>query len=36
MAQPLAIAWNESVDQVIERARNEHRHVLLDFTAAPM
>ncbi len=36
MAQPLDIQWSDAVDQAIERARNEHRSVLLDFTAAPM
>jgi hypothetical protein len=34
MAQ--TINWNDAVDQAIERARNEHRNVLVDFTAAPM
>jgi len=36
MTQPQAINWNNGVDQAIERARNEQRNVLLDFTAAPM
>ena len=36
MTQPQAINWNDGVDQAIERARNEQRNVLLDFTAAPM
>jgi hypothetical protein len=36
MAQPETLNWNQSVDQAVERARNERRNVLVDFTAAPM
>ena len=36
MAQPQTISWNEGVDAALERARNEHRTVLVDVTAAPM
>ena len=36
MAQSQIINWNDAVDQAIDRARNERRNVLVDFTAAPM
>jgi thiol:disulfide interchange protein len=34
MAQP--IAWSDNLNDALERARNEKRTVLVDFTAAPM
>ena len=36
MAQPQAINFNQGLDAAIARARNEHRTVLVDATAAPM
>jgi len=31
-----AITWTNDFDQALEQAREKQRHVLLDFTAAPM
>jgi len=30
------VTWTNDFDQALEQAREKHRHVLLDFTAAPM
>jgi hypothetical protein len=30
------LSWTHDLSSVLERARSENRHVLLDFTAAPM
>jgi hypothetical protein len=30
------IQWRHDVDRVLEEAREQDRHVLLDFSAAPM
>jgi hypothetical protein len=35
-AQPETISWTHGLDQAFTRARDEHRYVLLDFSAAPM
>ena len=32
----MEIAWRHDIDQVLEDARSQNRHVLLDFSAAPM
>lgn len=32
----MAITWRRDVDKVLEEARDRGRHVLLDFSAAPM
>jgi hypothetical protein len=37
MAEQLAgIAWTHNVDSALDQARKEQRHVLIDFSAAPM
>ena len=35
-AQPQRISWTNNFEDALARARNEHRTVLLDFTAATM
>ena len=30
------ISWSHDLDAALARARQEHLHVLLDFSAAPM
>jgi hypothetical protein len=35
-AQQTAIAWTNNLEKALERARSDHKDVLLDFTAAPM
>jgi hypothetical protein len=35
-ATQTAIEWRHDVDQVLADAKSQHRHVLLDFSAAPM
>lgn len=35
-AQAAAITWQENFDHALTKARAEGRHVLLDFSAAPM
>ena len=32
----MEIAWRHDIDRVLEDARAQNRHVLLDFSAAPM
>jgi len=34
--QQSAIAWTTDFDKALDRAQDQHRPVLLDFTAAPM
>lgn len=34
--QKTGIAWEHDFDRALDRARTERRHILLDFTAAPM
>jgi hypothetical protein len=30
------IAWTHNLEDALKEARSRHRHVLVDFTAAPM
>jgi thiol:disulfide interchange protein len=30
------IAWTHNLENALQQARSQQRHVLLDFTAAPM
>jgi hypothetical protein len=32
----MAISWRHDIDAVLGEARTQKRHVLLDFSAAPM
>jgi len=36
MQQTRELQWEHDFDSTLERARREGRHVLLDFSAAPM
>jgi hypothetical protein len=36
MQQTRELHWEHDFDSTLERARQEGRHVLLDFSAAPM
>jgi hypothetical protein len=31
-----SIEWRRDIDRVLDDAKAQHRHVLLDFSAAPM
>jgi hypothetical protein len=33
---PGTIGWTHDLDRALEQARQQHRDVLLDFSAAPM
>jgi hypothetical protein len=32
----MAITWRQDVDKALNEARTQRRHLLLDFSAAPM
>jgi hypothetical protein len=32
----MAITWRKDVDQALKNAKSQNRHLLLDFSAAPM
>jgi hypothetical protein len=32
----MSLQWTKNADEALERGRNEHKPVLLDFSAAPM
>jgi hypothetical protein len=32
----MEITWRKDIDRALEEARNSNRHLLLDFSAAPM
>lgn len=34
--QPKSITWTHDLDRALAEARTQQRHVLLDFSAAPM
>jgi hypothetical protein len=32
----MAISWRKDIDKALDDARTQNRHLLLDFSAAPM